>query len=94
MLINKSAISSVFIGLKTVFDKAFQDTPTQWQQTAMLVPSSASQNDYAWISQFPSMRKWVGEKYFKVLAAFKYSVITHKSEIWGTFPPCRWSNSA
>lgn len=80
MLINKSAISAVFIGLKTVFDKAFQDTPTQWQQTAMLVPSTAGQNDYAWISQFPSMRKWVSDKYFKVLAAFKYSIINDDYE--------------
>lgn len=81
MLINKSSISSVFIGLKTLFDKAFQDAPTQWEQTAMHVPSTASQNDYAWISQFPRMRKWVGEKYFKVLAASKYSIVNDDFEV-------------
>lgn len=81
MLINKSAIQSIFIGLKTVFDKAFQETPAQWQQTAMLVPSTASQNDYAWLSNFPRMRKWVGDKFFKVLTASKYSIVNDDFEV-------------
>jgi phage major head subunit gpT-like protein len=42
MLINKSAISALFIGLKTTFGKAFQEAPTQLQETAMLAPSTAS----------------------------------------------------
>lgn len=81
MLINKSSIQSIFIGLKTVFDKAFQEAPAQWQQTAMLVPSTAGQNDYAWLSNYPRMRKWVGEKYFKVLSAFKYSIVNDDFEV-------------
>ncbi len=81
MLVNKSAIQAVFIGLKTIFDKAFQETPTQWQQTAMLVPSTASQNDYAWLSNFPRMRKWIGEKVIKSLSAFKYSIVNDDFEV-------------
>lgn len=75
MLINRSAIQAIFIGLKSHFDKAFQEAPAQWPQTAMLVPSTASQNDYAWLSNFPRMRKWIGDKVLKSLSAFKYSVV-------------------
>ena len=41
----------------------------------MLVPSGSSQNDYAWLSRFPRMRKWLGDKVIKSLAAFKYTIV-------------------
>lgn len=75
MLINKDTIANVFISLKTTFNNAFQLAPSQWEQTAMLVPSGASQNDYAWLSTFPRMKKWIGDKAVKSLAAFKYSLV-------------------
>lgn len=75
MLINKANISMIFINLKTTFNNAFQEAPSQWNQTAMLVPSGSSQNDYNWLSSFPRMRKWIGEKAIKSLAAFKYSIV-------------------
>lgn len=75
MLINKANLSIIFINLKTTFNNAFQEAPSQWEQTAMLVPSGSSQNDYNWLSGFPRMRKWIGEKAIKSLEAFKYSII-------------------
>lgn len=75
MLINKANISMIFINLKTTFNNAFQEAPSQWNQTAMLVPSGSSQNDYNWLSSFPRMRKWIGEEAIKSLAAFKYSIV-------------------
>lgn len=80
MLINKSTIANVFISLKTTFNNAFDGAPSQWQKTAMLVPSGASQNDYAWLSTFPRMKKWIGDKQVKSLAAFKYSVVNNDWE--------------
>lgn len=75
MLVNKATIAAVFLTLKTTFNNAFDATLSQWQQTAMLVPSSSGQNDYTWLSKFPKMRKWVGDKVIKALEAFKYTVI-------------------
>jgi len=75
MLVNRETIASVFISLKTTFNKAFEGAPSQWQKTAMLVPSGSSQSDYAWLSRFPKMRKWLGDKVIKSLSAFKYSVV-------------------
>ena len=59
----------------TTFNNAFDAAPSQWQQTAMLVPSGSGQNDYAWLSKFPKMRKWIGDKVIKALEAFKYTVV-------------------
>lgn len=75
MLINAANLASIFINLKTTFNKAFDAAPSLWQQTTMLVPSTGAQNDYSWLSRFPKMRKWVGEKVIKALEAYKYTVV-------------------
>lgn len=74
MLVNKTNLEQVFINLKTTFNRAFDSAPTLWTMIAMLVPSGSAVNDYAWLANFPRMRKWIGDKAVKSLAAFKYSI--------------------
>lgn len=74
MLVNKENLSAIFKNLLTTFNKAFESAPAEWQATAMLIPSTTKTNDYSWISRFPKMREWIGEKTVKSLAAFKYSI--------------------
>jgi len=80
LIINKSNLEAVFINLKTIFNKAFDSAPSIWQQTTMLVPSGSSQNNYNWLSRFPKMRRWVGEKFIKQFEAFKYAIINEDWE--------------
>lgn len=75
MLINKEALGGLFLNLKTTFHKAFDAAPSTWPKIAMKVPSTAGQNDYAWLANFPRMRKWVGEKMIKALEGFKYTIV-------------------
>ncbi len=75
MLVNKSSLTAVFITLKTTFNKAFDTAPALWKKTTMRVPSGSGQNDYAWLSRFPKMRKWIGEKVIKALKAHNYTVV-------------------
>lgn len=75
MLVNKASLTAVFINLKTTFNKAFDAAPSLWQKTTMLVPSGSSQNDYTWLSRFPKMRKWLGDKVIKALEAFQYTIV-------------------
>ena len=72
MLVNASTLSSVFTGLKTIFNGALKAQPGQWSQTAMEIPSTAAGEDYAWLTRFPKMRRWVGDKVVKSLEAGKY----------------------
>lgn len=74
MLVNKSSLSAVFTGLKTEFNNAFDAAPSVWSKIAMRVPSTTGQNDYAWLSAFPKMREWVGDKVVKSFEAFKYTL--------------------
>lgn len=80
MIINRENISNLFISLKTTFNNAFGSATGDWQQIAMKVPSTTGQNDYAWLSKFPRMRKWIGEKTIKALAAFKYTIVNEDFE--------------
>lgn len=74
MIVNASTLSQVFINLKTTFNKAFDAAPSFWEKVAMLVPSGTAANDYKWLSNFPRMKKWIGEKSVKALAAFGYTI--------------------
>jgi len=75
MIVNLANLANIFINLKTTFNKAFDEAPSLWQRTTMLIPSGAKQNDYSWLSRFPKMRKWLDEKTIKALSAFKYSIV-------------------
>jgi phage major head subunit gpT-like protein len=80
MLVNKANLTAVFINLKTIFNKAFDAAPSVWEKTTMKVPSGSSQNDYAWLSRFPKMIKWLGSKTIKTLKAFGYTVVNDDYE--------------
>jgi phage major head subunit gpT-like protein len=75
MIVNRDNLSVIFINLKTIFNNAFAAAPGVWEQIAMKVPSTGSQNDYKWLSNFPRMRKWIGEKTVKALSAFSYTIV-------------------
>jgi len=81
LLINASTISSIFINIKTTFNKAFEGAPAVWQKIGMMVPSTGSQNDYAWLENFPKMRRWVGDKVMKNLKAGKYVLKNEDFEV-------------
>ena len=74
MLINKASINSVFVSLKALFNKAFDEAPSTWQKIAMKVPAPSGEVDYAWLSNFPKMKEWIGDKTVKALKAFKYTI--------------------
>lgn len=72
MLVNKSSLSAIFTGLKTIFNTRLKESSNDWQKTAMEVPSTTKGEDHVWLSRFPKMRKWIGEKQVKNIEAGKY----------------------
>lgn len=72
MVVNRESLNSVFTGLKTVFNNALKAVTGNWQLTAMEVPSDAAGEDYAFLGRFPKLRKWIGSKVVKNIAAGKY----------------------
>ena len=70
--------------LKTIFTGIFKDAlknaPTQWDKVAMKVKSSTASNTYGWLSKFPHMREWVGDRVFKSMKEHGYSIANKKFE--------------
>jgi phage major head subunit gpT-like protein len=75
MIVNRNALVAVFLNLRTDFNRAFESTSVQWNLTAMEVPSGSSETRYNWFSNFPRMRKWLGEKQIKQLEAHGYTIV-------------------
>ncbi len=80
MLINKGNLEQIFINLKTTFHKAFDAAPSAWAEIAMEVPSTGKENDYSWLSNFPKMREWIGDKVVKSLEAYQYVIRNKRFE--------------
>lgn len=74
MIVNRDNINNLFISLKTTYNNAFGAVETLWAQVAMKVPSTTGSNDYKWLSRFPKMQRWLGDKKIKSLEAFKYVI--------------------
>ncbi|CDH07231.1 Mu-like prophage major head subunit gpT family protein [Xenorhabdus bovienii] len=75
MIVNKSNLSVLFVAIKATFQNAMETAPTQWEKVAMKVPSTGKSNLYTWLSNFPAMRKWIGEKAVKSLEGHKYTLV-------------------
>ena len=73
-LVNETRLRALFVGLSTVFNNALLASPQDYTATCMVVPSSGRGMDYAWLTRFPRMRKWVGDKQIKNLELQTYYV--------------------
>jgi phage major head subunit gpT-like protein len=75
MVVNKQNLQLIFVNLKKTFQNAFKETPAVWQKFAMRVDSTGKENSYSWLSRFPKLKEWIGDKSSKWLEAFKYTIV-------------------
>jgi len=81
MIVNKAALLAVFTNLNVMLNKSIAEAPKQdWEDIAMTVPSQSSEEDYGWLSDFPQMIEWIGEKQVKTMEAFEYALKNKKWE--------------
>jgi len=74
MIINQSSISGIYKSFRVLFNNAFTDTQTHYQDIAMVVPSTGKENSYPWLGNFPGMKEWIGERKIQSLKAYDYSI--------------------
>jgi len=55
-------------------------TREDWKQIAKLVASGSKSNTYAWLTQFPAFREWVGARVHKAVQERAYQVTNRKFE--------------
>lgn len=77
----QAKISAMFTGFLLIFQNAFTSVKPTWEKVAMLVPSSTSEETYAWLNDLPGMRKWVGERVLHALGQHGYSIKNEPFEL-------------
>lgn len=61
-------------GFNAAFKGAFGTIKPMWDQVAMSVPSTASEQVYGWLGANTKLREWVGERVYQNLKTHGYSI--------------------
>lgn len=73
-IITPALIKALGTGFRDDFQKAYADTPTEYEKIATIVPSKSASNTYGWLGQFPGMREWVGDRVIQNMKAHGYAI--------------------
>ena len=74
MIVNPSTLHGIYVGFNTIFNRAFQQQQPQYTRIATVVPSSHSEETYAWLGDLPGMREWIGDREIQNLSGSGYTI--------------------
>lgn len=81
MIVNRTALQSMFVGFKLLFDKAFEAVQPLYLKIATVIPSKTATEEYKWLGKIPRMREWLGERIIQNLTAFSYAIKNRDFEL-------------
>lgn len=82
LIINQELLDSYKVTLSRKFDGAFAAAPAaEWQKIATQIESGSSRNDYSWLGELSSMKRWLGKRILEALRTFKYSIENEEWEL-------------
>lgn len=73
-VITPAILDAAFQNFNFIFNDALQGVTPMWPRVGMEVPSTTSQENYGWLGQMPQIREWVGDRQYKSLESFGYSI--------------------
>jgi phage major head subunit gpT-like protein len=79
LTVNRANLNDMFRGFQTLFQNAFDGAPSQWNQVAMQVPSTTSEEKYAWLGMVTRFREWLGDRVIQNLMAYDFTI---KNKSW------------
>jgi phage major head subunit gpT-like protein len=74
MIINRANMSMLTQALNAAFKNGWALAKPQWQEIAMLVPSSTAEEKYAWLGMTTRFREWLGERQYQNLKQHDYTI--------------------
>ena len=80
MALTSAQIAALHTTLKTRFNAGLKLTSDDWKKIAGYIKSDSKSNTYAWLSQFPAFREWVGSRLHKTALETAYTVVNKKFE--------------
>ena len=70
-------LRKTFVGL---FKQGLTGAPSRWKKVATKISSSSTENAYGWLSKFPALREWVGDRVIKNMKENAYTIPNKKFE--------------
>lgn len=86
MIVNQANLRGLNVAYSTAYNKAFQETNTNYEKIATTVPSATASTDYKWLGQMPQMREWIGSREIQKMAAYHYVITNKKFEMTVSVP--------
>jgi phage major head subunit gpT-like protein len=80
VIINRGNLTALFTGFKTVFNGAFEGAASDWDKVGMLVPSTTSQETYAWLGMSTRFREWLGDRVIQNLKSHDFTIKNREFE--------------
>lgn len=80
LIVNEQTLNGLRTNFNTIFNQARSAYQPQWTDGAMDVPSNTSMNTYGWMADFPKMREWIGERFFKSIKEESYTIVNKTFE--------------
>lgn len=79
-VLTQAEIDALKTAMQARFNKGLAEGNKDWMKIARKITSNSASNTYAWISQFPAFREWVGARLHKAVAERAYQVVNRKFE--------------
>lgn len=80
MVINNANLAALFKGYRSIFLEALQGATPDYDKFAMTVPSSGSEEVYAWMGAVPGLREMVGEAVIQNVAEMDWTIRNREFE--------------
>lgn len=86
MVLTGQNLRGLNVVYSAAFNKAYEETPTNYQKVAMCVPSQTRETNYAWMGQLPNMREWINSRELSNLMLYDYSIKNKTFELTVSIP--------
>jgi phage major head subunit gpT-like protein len=74
MMINANNLADLNVSFNAAFQRGAARAQPTWDRIATPVPSTTSEEHYAWLGQFPRLREWIGDRQIKAMATHDYRI--------------------
>jgi len=74
IIVNRANLTNLFTGYKATFQNALGEATPQYQQVAMVVPSTTKSEQYGWMGKVPNVREWLGDRVVQNVISHDYTI--------------------
>jgi len=82
MIITNPVLNGLRTALRDEFKRRMSELGAKsiWKLLATIITSNTKSNSYGWLSAFPQLREWVGDRVIKDIAESAYQIVNQKYE--------------